>query len=57
MQAAVGLSQLNKLDKFIKKRKHNFNELTSRLKSYDLDKYFHLPEATLKPNRLGLVIY
>ena len=58
MQAAVGLSQLNKLDKFIKKREYNFNELTTRLRSYDLDKYFHLPKTTpqTKPSWFGYLL-
>jgi len=46
MQAAVGLSQLEKLDVFISKRRANFNGLSSRLIAEGLDKYFILPEAT-----------
>ncbi|MDP4759900.1 MAG: lipopolysaccharide biosynthesis protein RfbH [Schleiferiaceae bacterium] len=46
MQAALGLSQLKKLDYFIQKRRENFNGLTSRILSEGLDEYFILPEAT-----------
>ena len=46
MQAAVGLSQLNKLDYFIQRRRENFDELTSRIKGKGLDRYFILPEPT-----------
>jgi len=46
MQAALGLSQLEKLDHFISKRRENFDGLTSRLLSAGLDEYFILPEAT-----------
>ena len=46
LQAAIGLSQLNKIDNFIEKRRQNFNGLTERLKAEELDKYFILPEAT-----------
>jgi len=44
MQAAVGLAQLQNLNKFIEKRKHNFNLLKDSIN--DLKKYFILPEAT-----------
>lgn len=50
MQAAIGLSQLNKLDYFIQRRRENFDGLTARLKSKGLDKYFILPEATPNSN-------
>lgn len=46
MQAAIGLSQLNKLSAFIDKRRSNFAGLTARLKAEGLDKYFILPAAT-----------
>lgn len=46
MQAAIGLSQLNKLDEFIRRRRENFDGLTSRLKAKGLDRYFIIPEAT-----------
>lgn len=44
MQAAVGLSQLNKLPTFIERRKSNFETLKSGLR--DLDESLILPEAT-----------
>ena len=50
MQAAIGLSQLNKLDYFIQRRRENFDGLTARLKASGLDNYFILPEATPNSN-------
>ena len=50
MQAAIGLSQLNKLDYFIQRRRENFNGLTTRLKASGIDRYFILPEATPNSN-------
>jgi CDP-6-deoxy-D-xylo-4-hexulose-3-dehydrase len=43
-QAAIGCAQLQKLDGFIEKRKHNFKRLYDGLK--DLEHIFYLPEAT-----------
>jgi CDP-6-deoxy-D-xylo-4-hexulose-3-dehydrase len=43
MQAACGLAQLESLEKFIKKRKENFNFLYENLK--DLEDFLILPEA------------
>jgi CDP-6-deoxy-D-xylo-4-hexulose-3-dehydrase len=43
MQAACGLAQLESLEKFIKKRKKNFNFLYENLK--DLENFLILPEA------------
>jgi CDP-6-deoxy-D-xylo-4-hexulose-3-dehydrase len=42
-QAAIGLSQLAKLDKFVKKRQNNFRLLYSGFKTMGLDEYFILP--------------
>ncbi len=44
MQAAIGCAQMNKLPKFIKARKDNFNFLMKSLAKYS--KYLVLPEAT-----------
>ncbi|MEW6008950.1 MAG: lipopolysaccharide biosynthesis protein RfbH [Candidatus Omnitrophota bacterium] len=44
LQAAVGLAQLEKLPKFIKKRQKNFKSLLKIFKRYE--RYFILPEET-----------
>jgi CDP-6-deoxy-D-xylo-4-hexulose-3-dehydrase len=46
MQAAVGVSQLKKLDRFVERRRENFAGLEQRLRDRGLDRYYHLPEAT-----------
>lgn len=45
MQAAIGLSQLNKLDDFIAARRRNHSALKHRFLEEGLDRWFHLPEA------------
>ena len=50
MQAALGVSQLDKLDYFIKRRNENFNGLTNRIKTAGLEDFFHLPEPTPNSN-------
>jgi CDP-6-deoxy-D-xylo-4-hexulose-3-dehydrase len=46
MQAALGVSQLKKLDHFIERRRANFDGLTARLRACGLDEIYHLPEPT-----------
>ena len=46
MQAAVGLSQLQKVDRFIAARRDNFARLTAAFRAHALDEHFILPEAT-----------
>jgi CDP-6-deoxy-D-xylo-4-hexulose-3-dehydrase len=57
MQAAVGVSQLNKLPSFIEQRRSNFNYLREQLAC--LGDYFILPEATQNsnPSWFGFPIY
>ena len=50
MQAALGVSQLNKLDGFIEARRRNFDTLDARLKGLGLEEYYHLPVATKGTN-------
>jgi len=47
-QAAIGLAQLQKIDKFNEIRRHNWQKLKDGCK--DLGKYFILPEATPMAN-------
>jgi CDP-6-deoxy-D-xylo-4-hexulose-3-dehydrase len=44
IQAAIGISQLEKLDEFVEKRRNNFKLLYSGFKKLGLDRHFHLPE-------------
>lgn len=46
MQAALGVSQLNKLARFIARRNANFDGLTRRIKAAGLEQFVHLPQAT-----------
>ncbi len=45
MQGALGLSQLDKIDFFIEKRKENFQYLKNKFLEEGLDKYFLLPSC------------
>lgn len=58
MQAAVGLSQLNKLDRFIDARRSNFEGLVQRIRAAGLEEYYHLPEATpgTNPSWFGFLL-
>ena len=57
-QAALGLSQLKKLPKFIEKRKENFNMLYEGFKKEGLDKYFILPRwlEGAEPGWFGFIL-
>ncbi|WP_456684565.1 lipopolysaccharide biosynthesis protein RfbH [Bradyrhizobium sp. P5_C11_2] len=46
MQAALGVSQLAKLDHFVARRRENFDGLERRLRERGLDRLYHLPVAT-----------
>ena len=48
LQAAIGVAQLKKIDKFIGRRKENFGYLYNRLKPYE--DYFILPKALPEAN-------
>lgn len=58
MQGALGLSQLDKVQFFIKKRKENFYNLKKKFLDEGLDKYFILPEKYEKsdPSWYGFLI-
>jgi len=58
MQAAVGLSQLAKLDTFVAKRRENFSALTQAFLAEGLDEHFILPKATLRsdPSWFGYML-
>ena len=46
MQAALGVSQLDKFDRFVSQRNANFDGLTRRIKAAGLEEFVHLPQAT-----------
>jgi CDP-4-dehydro-6-deoxyglucose reductase, E1 len=58
MQAAIGVSQLRKLDQFVDRRRENFAGLEQRLRARRLDRFFHLPVATpgTEPSWFGYLL-
>ncbi len=56
MQASIGLAQIKKIKKFIKKRRENHELLSTRLAKFE--KFFILPKATEKsiPSWFGFVL-
>lgn len=58
MQAAVGVSQLKKLDQFVERRRENFAGLTERFRARGLDKFYHLPVPTpgTEPSWFGYLL-
>jgi len=50
MQAAIGVSQLAKVDHFIARRRENFDALTAAFLEAGLDEHFILPKATPNSN-------
>ena len=58
MQAAVGVSQLEKVDGFIQKRRDNFKRLDGLLKQAGMEEFFDFPRATEKsdPSWFGYLL-
>lgn len=58
MQAAIGLSQLDKIDTFVAKRNFNFDGLFARARAAGLEEYFILPKATpnTEPSWFGFLL-
>lgn len=56
MQAALGVSQLKKLNKFIKKRQDNYKKLHDKLKVYDKFLILPKPEENSEPSWFGFPI-
>jgi CDP-6-deoxy-D-xylo-4-hexulose-3-dehydrase len=58
MQASLGLSQLERLDAFIQKRRHNFEFLAAALRSRGGEEYFEFPECLpqAEPSWFGFLL-
>lgn len=58
MQAAIGVSQLSKLDDFVARRRENFALLTQAFRDEGLDEHLLLPQATpgSEPSWFGFLL-
>ena len=58
LQAAIGVVQLDKIDKFVEKRRENFNTLYKLLEDAGMEEYFILPKATkdTKPSWFAFIL-
>lgn len=58
MQAAIGMSQLKKLDGFIDSRRRNHAAIVTRIREAGLEDVFHLPEAhsLAEPSWFGFLL-
>jgi CDP-4-dehydro-6-deoxyglucose reductase, E1 len=58
MQAAIGLSQLKKVNSFIEKRRHNFDYLKNKLKALGGEEFYELPAPTpgSEPSWFGFLL-
>lgn len=58
MQAAIGVSQLSKLDDFVAKRRHNHRQLSKLFKEEGLDEHFMVQQPTEKsdPSWFGMLL-
>ncbi|MBO9699697.1 MAG: lipopolysaccharide biosynthesis protein RfbH [Sporocytophaga sp.] len=56
MQAALGLSQLNKADRFIARRRENYKLLYSYLKPFENEFILHEPTSDSNPSWFGFMV-
>ena len=58
LQAAIGVVQLDKIDRFVEKRRENFNKLYKLLEDAGMEEYFILPKATkdTKPSWFAFIL-